>query len=155
MYLFTIFLSAPHLHRCSGFSLVAARRGSSLAAERRLLTAASSLAAERRLLTAASSLAAERGLLTAASSLAAERRLLTAASPLAAERRLLTAASSLAAERGLWGTQASVVAVQGLNHPKGCRIFPDQGSNLHPLNCKVDSYLTTGPPGKPLLFVFL
>ena len=103
MYLFTIFLSAPHLHRCSGFSLVAARRGSSLAAE----------------------------------------------------RRLLTAASSLAAERGLWGTQASVVAVQGLNHPKGCRIFPDQGSNLHPLNCKVDSYLTTGPPGKPLLFVFL
>lgn len=68
---------------------------------------------------------------------------------------LPTAVAFLVAEHGLWGTQASVVVVQGLNHPKGCRIFPDQGSNLHPLNCKVDSYLTTGPLGKPLLFVFL
>ena len=38
----------------------------------------------------------------------------------------------------IWLHQVLVVA-QGFNCPETCAVFPDQGLNLHPLYCKVDS----------------
>lgn len=55
---------------------------------------------------------------------------------------------------GARGTQASVAVVQGLNAP-GCKSSQTREQASRPLKCKVDSYLTPGPPGKPLLFVFM
>ena len=44
----------------------------------------------------------------------------------------------------LWSTgsrhMGSVVASHGLSCPVACGIFPDQGWNLCPLHCRVDSY---------------
>ena len=78
-----------------------------------------------------------------------------------------TAMASLVAERVLSGTQAPAVAVhslscwgpQALGHrhsswvhrlrcPEACGIFPDQGSNLYPLHCRVDSQ-PLGHQGSP------
>ena len=79
---------------------------------------------------------------------------------LVAVHGLLTVMASLVAERVLWGMQASVVAAhslsfcgpQALEHrlscPEACGIFPDQGSNLYPLHCKVDSQ-PLGHQGSP------
>ena len=37
------------------------------------------------------------------------------------------------------GTRVSVLTARGLSCPVACGIFPDQGSNQHPLHCKADS----------------
>ena len=40
---------------------------------------------------------------------------------------------------GALGAWAAVAVVHGLSYPSACGIFPEQGSNLCPLHCKVDS----------------
>ena len=47
----------------------------------------------------------------------------------------------------------SVLVVDRLSCPEACGIFPDQGLSLCPLEWKL-GVLTTGPPGKSLLFFF-
>ena len=47
------------------------------------------------------------------------------------EQGLLIAAASLVSEHRM--------QVCGLSCPEACRVFPDLGSNLCPLHCKVDS----------------
>ena len=52
---------------------------------------------------------------------------------------LLIAVASLAMEHGPRGGWASVVVSHGLSCPTASGIFPDQGSNRHPLRCKAGS----------------
>ena len=40
---------------------------------------------------------------------------------------------------GALGAWAAVGVVHGLSYPSARGIFPEQGSNLRPLHCKVDS----------------
>ena len=56
-----------------------------------------------------------------------------------AVRRLLIAVASLVAEHRLQGGKASVVVAHRLSCSTTCGIFPDQGSNLCPLNWQADS----------------
>ena len=59
------------------------------------------------------------------------------------------------------GRGSSAVVAHGLSRPVACGIVPNQGLNLCPLRCKVDSFflqggfLTTGPPGKSKQHLFL
>ena len=73
--------------------------------------------------------------------------------------RLLTAGASLVAEPGLWSPQASVVAAHGLSScgprayfPQGMWHLPRPGVDLVSPTLQ-DSFLTTGPPGKPPVYV--
>ena len=52
--------------------------------------------------------------------------------------RLLLAGASLVAEHGCYSTGSRVVAPR-LSCPAACGIFPDQGSNLHPLRWQAAS----------------
>ena len=56
---------------------------------------------------------------------------------LAVVNRLLVA--SLVAEQGLSSAWVSVAVVHGLSCPMVCGIFPNQGSNLYPLDWQEDS----------------
>ena len=58
---------------------------------------------------------------------------------LVAARGLLLGVASLVAEHGLQGVWASAVVLHGLSCPAARGIFPDEGSNLCPLQCQVDS----------------
>ena len=60
------------------------------------------------------------------------------ASSLVAVHGLLTVAVSVA-EHGFQGRRAAEAAVHRLSCSAACGIFSDQGSNSHPLYCKVDS----------------
>ena len=52
---------------------------------------------------------------------------------------LLTEVASFVVEPGLQGTQASGVVSHRLSCSMAYGIFPDQGSNQCPLDCKADS----------------
>ena len=61
------------------------------------------------------------------------------------EQGLLSRFSARASHRsgfsccGALGAWAAVGVVHGLSYPSARGIFPEQGSNLRPLHCKVDS----------------
>ena len=52
---------------------------------------------------------------------------------------LLIEVASFVAEHGLQGTRASAVVAHRLSCSTAYGIFPDQGSNRRPLDCKTDS----------------
>ena len=60
----------------------------------------------------------------------------------------LSVSLSLVTEHVLLECVGSVVQGHRLSCSKACGIFLDQGSNPCSLQWQVDSYLTTGPPGK-------
>ena len=72
-------------------------------------------------------------------------------------RRLLIVVASPATEYGLQSVQTSVAVAHGLSSARSvvvmslvaCGIFPDQGSNLGPLDRQAGRFSTTGAPGEP------
>ena len=51
----------------------------------------------------------------------------------------LIAVDSVVVEPGLHGEHASVAGTHRLSCPIACEMFPDQGSNLCRMDCKVNS----------------
>ena len=52
---------------------------------------------------------------------------------------LLITVASLVAEHGFWSVGASIVKAQWLSCPQACGVFPEQGSNPHPLHWQADA----------------